>query len=276
MKKRLLCFLLTLLLGLSGTAPVYGDVLIEPQDAFYRSHQGEFDYLYRRYAANGQEGYGTIWKSPNSSAQNENVPNGEVLSCHHHYTDANGDIWGGAWSGDSEKLRGWINISRDFAPVADYLSFQEAHGDEFVGYDKSYDDAFAGLETAVLWTYPGSGKISQEVDARWFQENMDVSDFQEYYLDEAGRCWGFVGYCYGIRNTWVCLSDPANSGLDRIEGIIPGAVSLKGLLIMAEEVYPPSEAVPAPKSGIGLTTILLVAAVVLGTALLIPRVCGKK
>ena len=205
-------------------------------------------------------GYGTIWKSPNSSAQNENVPNGEVLSCHHHYTDANGDIWGGAWSGDSEKLRGWINISRDFAPVADYLSFQEAHGDEFVGYDKSYDDAFAGLETAVLWTYPGSGKISQEVDARWFQENMDVSDFQEYYLDEAGRCWGFVGYCYGIRDTWVCLSDPANSGLDRIEGIIPGAVSLKGLLIMAEEAYPPSEAVPAPKSGIGLTTILLVAA----------------
>jgi hypothetical protein len=34
-----------------------------------------------------------------------------------------------------------------------------------------------------------------------------------YYTDPQGRVWGFIGYLYGHRNIWVCLSDPLNSDI---------------------------------------------------------------
>lgn len=150
--KRACALLLTLLLlGPTATA----DVLIEPSDDFYRTHAEECEYLDRSYTANGKEGYVALYQSPKSSRQRETVGNGAVLRGRWIYRGT----WLAVEEEDSEELRGWVELS-ECVPVADYLSFEEVHGGEFVPYDRALDTNFADIENVVLWTYPGSGKIA--------------------------------------------------------------------------------------------------------------------
>lgn len=150
-------------------------------------------------------------------------------------------------------------------PVADYLSFEEVHGGEFVPYDRALDTNFADIENVVLWTYPGSGKIAwAKADARWFRENvMPAEAFSQCWEDGEGRLWGFVNYCYGWRNTWVCLSDPDNTDLAADPEVLPEKTVY----------YPAADPVPAPSSGVSGLAAVLVVLVVAGTAVLIPVVC---
>ncbi len=258
---------LALLCSLALLVPTaLADVIFEPEDAFYAAHRGEFEYLYREYTANGPEGYTTLWKAPDSAEQRENVANGETFSGLFLYT-AGGETWSSV-SGEGETLRGWVRLS-DCTPVPDYLTFEEAHGAEFVPCDSSYDHAFDGLETVVLWKYPGSGIVEwADCDAKWFRENGTPSQtFQSCWEDEDGRVWGFVGYVMGVRNVWVCLSDPANQDLPASAAVLP----LDAIAI------PPAGEIPAPKtSGMEPVTVVLVVLVVAATAALIYLLFRKR
>lgn len=256
--------LCTLLLALTLlTTAALADVLIEPNDDFYASHRGECEYLYRQYTANGEKGYVILYESPKSSRERENVANGEVLL----------SLWSyqGAWlaiQGERDDIRGWVELA-DCVPVPDYLSFQDHHGEEFVPFDgAAYDHAFDGLEKVVLWSYPGTDQEGQEVSAEWFQDsNRDMRElFDSCWEDGQGRMWGFVGYCYGIRNTWLCLSDPANLALEADPTVIP----------QDDHQYPAISILPAPSSGVSGLTMGLVALVVVATAGLIPMVFRRK
>ena len=263
--KKTLCLLCALLCCAALLVPAAtADVIWEPQgDSFYESHREECEYLFRRYTANGPDGYLTLWKAPGSAAQVVNLPNGEVLGCTWLYTDSGGVLWGGAeYEGDW----GWFRVSETVV-VPDYLSFEEAHGDEFVPYDSAYDHAFDGLETVVLWTFPGSGEMDYDAcPANWFTNNVTPAEaFQKCYVDGAGLFWGFTGYVMGSRNVWICLSDPANTELAADETVLP----VTGLVPTAEEI-------PAPANVIPWVAAALVVLVVAGTAVLIPLVCRRK
>lgn len=144
-----------------GNHGATADVLIEPSDDFYRTHAEECEYLDRSYTANGKAGYVALYQSPKSSRQRETVGNGAVLRGRWIYRGT----WLAVEEEDSEELRGWVELS-ECVPVADYLSFEEVHGGEFVPYDRALDTNFADIENVVLWTYPGSGKIAwAEADA---------------------------------------------------------------------------------------------------------------
>ena len=82
-------------------------------------------------------------------------------------------------------------------------------------------------------------------------------------LYTSGRLWGFVNYCYGWRNTWVCLSDPDNTDLAADPEVLPEKTVY----------YPAADPVPAPSSGVSGLAAVLVVLVVAGTAVLIPVVC---
>ncbi len=256
MKKLLVCLLALCVLTGSASA----DVLVELDDSFWRAHRDECDYLYRAYTVNSPEGYAAIWESPKSSRQKETLPNGTKVSGIWHYTDGGGEVWcavyGEGWSDRGENVRGWIRTS-ECTPVPDYISCKETHGEEFVGYDRAYDHAFDALETFVLWTYPCSGVVSDEdMDAEWYQRNETPANaFSTCWRDGEGRLWAFVAYCYGHRNAWVCLDDPANTELAADETLLPEVT-----------LYPPAEQVPAPNSsGVTALTIGAVAAVVVVT-----------
>ncbi len=259
---KLLCCLILCAAALGGSA--LADVIWEPRDDFYDAHAGECEYLSREYTANGPQGYLTLWEAPDSTAQEANLPNGEIVGCSWLYTAPDGEVWGGTEYGEEEENWAWFKLSETVV-VPDYLTFQEEHGEEFIPYDSAYDHALDGLETVVLWKYPGSGAIVwEDADTEWFQNTSMASAFETCYLDEEGRFWGYIGYIYGVRNSWVCLSDPANPSLAKTE---PEETA---------ELIPAAETVPEPESGLPVTAIVLVGAVVIATAILIPVVCRKK
>ena len=67
------------------------------------------------------------------------------------------------------------------------------------------------------------------------------------------------GYCYGVRNTWICLDDPANPELEADESVIPRDAV----------VYPAADNLPDVKSGVTGPIIAAVLAVVAVTIVLL-------
>lgn len=264
LKRIFLCLLTVCMLSMgSMPAKVYADVLIELDDSFWKSHQSDCDHLYRSYTVNAFEGYAILWESPVSSRQKEVLANGTSVRSNWHYTDDKGETWCAVMTGEMnnrgyEKIRGWIKTSDCLADL-DYISFREQHEQQFVEYDPAYDRVFDELETVVLWTYPCSGSVAAEgIDARWFQES---GGFNTCWEDFQGRMWAFVGYCYGIRNTWICLDDPANAELEADPGIFPWG---NGCIR-----YPAAEHLPGVKNGVTGLTIGAVLAVVAVTGVLL-------
>lgn len=268
MKKMLLLLLAALLLCQTALA----DVVVEVQDDFWAQHRSDCDYVYRKYTANGADGYVALYESPSSRKQTETVQNGQSLAGQWHYTDQSGDTWLALTEYEEnegyEKVRGWVNTAQCIA-IPDHTSFTALHESEFVGFDPAFADAFAGLDTIVLWSYPCSGEAAAtDISTQWFRENSTPADaFGTCWVDSQGRTWGLSAYCYGIRNTWVCLSDPANAEIEKDATVVPET----------ETVYPPAQSVPAPQSGgLGVTALILVGAVVACTAALIPILFRKK
>lgn len=251
-------FLLLLVLAAALLAPAaLADVIVEPLDLFIQTHDCE--RLPRRYTANGGKGYVSLHDSPTSPVQKENVPNGEEFYIEYLYTDDAGETWGGV-SGGGGAIRGWAKLS-DCLVVPDYISFREAHGEEFTSFDPAYKSALAGLDTVVLWTYPGSGVV--DLTMKEFPDDAE-NYFSSCYTAPDGSYWGFIGYVYGTRNTWVCISDPTNPDLKPIEGILPPA----------GEAVPPAESLPLP--GSLWIAAALVAAVAAVTAVVIGLVFRRK
>ncbi len=258
---KLLCCLALCAALLGGSA--LADVVWEPPDDFYASHADECEYLFREYTANGPEGYLTLWKAPDSTVQKTNVPNGEVVGSSWLYTDPSGEEGGGTQYGEKETDWGWFKLSETVV-VPDHITFWEEHQDEMVPYDSAYDHALDGLETVVLWKYPGSGVVVwEDAETDWFEGAPLQSAVGQCYIDDAGRFWGKIGYIYGERNVWLCLSDPASTDLPREER-------------EEEELTPAAETVPPPKNELPVVAIALVAAVVAGTAVAIPLVMKKR
>ncbi|MCM1193402.1 MAG: hypothetical protein NC123_11185 [Butyrivibrio sp.] len=271
-KKVLICLLSVCLLSL-GLLParVHADVLIEPDDSFWKAHQNDCEYLYRTYTVNGADGYAIVWESPVSTRQKEVLANGESVWSNWHYTDEKGEIWCAVMTGEMtgqgyEKVEGWIRTS-DCLVNPDYISFREAHEQEFTEYDPAYDRALEGLETVVLWSYPCSGIVKADsMDA----EGLRNRQFDTCWRDSRGRMWAFVGYCYGVRNTWICLDDPANPNLEADTG------ADKDVIPQDAVIYPAADPLPEVKSGVTGLTIAAVLGVVAVTGLLLWVFFGRK
>lgn len=266
MKK--LRFLLVLALAAALLAPAaLADVIVEPVgDSFYNAHRSECQYLPRSYTANGGAGYLTLYASPVSSREVENLANGVQFSSSYLYTDEAGDRWCALWDARHDGFRGWARLA-DCLAVPDYISFEEAHGAEFTGFDSAYANALDGVDTVVLWAYPGSDRVvSSGVDAQWFLNSGSLADyFSTCYTDPEGNFWGYVGYCYGIRNTWLCFSAPSDAALEAIADIVP-----------LQEEIPPVADVPATGDSVTTLALVLVAIVAAGTAILIPVLFRKQ
>lgn len=266
--KKVLLFLSVCLLG-AGLIPVrvHADVLIEIDDSFYRGHQKECDYFFRRYTVNAPEGYAAIWESPLSSRQREILANGVSFYTNWHYTDDKGETWCAVMTGKMndqgyDTIRGWMRTS-DCLAETDYISFRETYGEEFVEYNRAYGKALEEAETVVLWTYPCSGEVRADgIEAEWF----DGRDFDVCWQDPQGRMWAFVGYCYGIRNTWICLDEPANAELEADGSILP----------QTEVIYPAADHPPGAKSGVSGLAAGAVLGVTAVTGLLLWVFFGRK
>lgn len=261
MKKVMAFLLLAMLL----TTTALADLIITPVDGFYDAHSSECEYLPRKYTANGGEGYVALWKSPESPQQTETVKNGETVWCNFLYTDGAGKVWGTVFGEDThEELRGWADLS-EWVAVPDYLDFEEAYGDEFVDYDSKWDGSLDAYKEVYLWDYPCSGGEPRKVTSSWFGGREGLK-FDKCWVDSEGRTWGFWTYAAGVRNTWVCLSDPGNPDIPADPEILKSDVKW----------IAPTGELPTPDTQMPVMTIALVVGVVAVTAVLIVVLYRKK
>lgn len=269
MKKRFLARLLIILLLVALTSvPALADVIWEPNDSFYEQHREDCVYNNRRYTANGKDGAVNVLKEPGSDKVVATVNNGNTFFVSFTYTVKGGAEWGVVefnpdGSGNlarmdySTAVSGWIPMA-DLTVVYDDISFAEDHGSEFKPYTGNYEEFTSG-EPVVFWSYPGSGIVAFEEDA--FEMN-DFFEFSDTYTDTDGRLWGLIGYYYGARNVWVCISDPSGVGIEKAP---PSALPEAATSVPDTEL----PAAGNDENSAILLIVVIVAAVVIITAVLI-------
>ncbi|MDF2484185.1 MAG: hypothetical protein K0R46_353 [Herbinix sp.] len=249
----LACLVIALLV--SNTAQA--DVLWTPNDDFFMKHYEECESLGRSYTANGEEGYVGIKKNPESKETLVNKENGSEFFVSFTYTDQKDNIWGVV---EVDESTGWV-LMTNLVVVYDNFSFIEEHESEFQAYEGELDDYEPGEDPFQFYEYPGSG-----TPISWMNLQEERPEFTYTYTDSEDRKWGYVGYYFG-HGGWICFSDPTSANLAAIQDhpeitIIPPSTEmpLKTTPVISTEV---------------ILLVVLVAAVVLGTALLI-RIFFKK
>ncbi len=254
--KRILALILASF-SLLAAFPALADVMWEPRNNFYENHRDECTYENRAYFANGKDGYALVYDSPASKSPAAAILNGTEL--HIYFTFAQGGTtWGVAEYALDESgyaanefnsnLTGWVPMA-DMHVRYDSQAFLAEH--EVVPVTEEPRD-FEGEGSLIFWTYPNSGEVYATVELP-----CDDISIASLYTDADGREWGNIGYYRGMRNCWLCLSDPTNPDIPEI------AVEYKNL-------YPAAapEKLPSGSNSI-VWIVVLVVVVVAGTAVLL-------
>jgi len=268
--KRLFSILLALLMLQALAVPAFADIMWEPaNNSFYDKHQDQCEYENRSYYANGKEGFVTLWDAPGGTMVRAQFENGEKLRVYFIYK--NNWALAAFWT-DGQETSGWVPLS-DLELVYDYLCFQEEYADRITPYNGEFADYDGDVETVNFYEYPGAPEISCDfkTGSGDILDNLTgaqgTSCISSIFLDEDGRTWGFVGYVYGIRNSWFCLDEPDGTPDRPDNGNFPIREVAVPELTPAQEPTLPSE---------GYTPYFLVAVVVAVTAALLAFFYGKK
>lgn len=100
-----------------------------------------------------------------------------------------------------------------------------------------------------------------------------LPSYESVYLDEKNRCWGNVGYYYGMRNVWICIDAPDAD----FDTLYPSGAPTRGTAQFdqvetdaTESIQSTSQTtkriVPKQNTAVVMMTVLLVLAVMLATA----------
>lgn len=257
-----LCLALLPFLRLGTSA----DVIWEPDNDFYYKNADKCEYVNRDYYANGVNGYLELFSEPGGTSLGF-AENGALFHVQFSYRQGI-ESWGVVtYATEGKRLTpsfegldqtGWIRLS-DTVLKYDVQSFDDKYSGEFTAYAGDYSELQLD-RPIVLWTFPNSGETAGELD------EID-GDFQieKTYRDIDGKDWGYVGYFYGWRSFWVCLTDPAATDLPAVDVPIPA-------------FYTPAPGGEPQSGGNDLTTLVIicVAAVILLSAVLISLLNRKK
>lgn len=215
MKKMLSLSLIfiSLMMMLAVPMKASADMIIEPEDDFYKSHSDVCKLHERSYIVNGAKGYIAAYSSPQSSDIVCYIQNGKEVYISFTYKDSNGDLWGitpditdqDVVTQNLMKNNLWIPMT-ELELIYDNISFMADHQSNFHNYANEMKD-YAIKDQVYLWTYPGSGKISGHFIT--IDENFSIS---YTYCDENQYLWGYVPYYY-IQNGWICMSAPESKEL---------------------------------------------------------------
>ncbi|MBQ9924924.1 MAG: hypothetical protein IJO51_02770 [Clostridia bacterium] len=208
--KRSWTWLLIIAMLAALTAPVYADVLWEPDNAFHRNHRDECEVLDRRYLVNSPEGFVTVWDSPNGSLVQGQFENGTKLHVYYLYEN-----WGIiTWYGEDYNVEGWVDMD-EMTLLYDHTAFAEDYKDQIKPYNGEFADYKGTDKVFNFYEYPGAPEISHWLKAttKMVPELTGIYDdgesvIQSVFVDENGLTWGYLGYYYGRLNAWFCLDDP--------------------------------------------------------------------
>ncbi len=195
--RKLLILVTACLFLLLPAMPAAADIIVEPNNMFYKLHSDDCTHAPRYYLLNSTEGHVYLYKSPHSSITVEGYPNGTEVYIPYLYTDPDdGSVWG------LYNEQGWFLMS-ELSLIYDSQSFREEHADALTPYvEGSFPLELDETKEIVFWAYPGGKMSYKQADPHLTEGIYDT------YTDEYGNTWGYIGYHYGRRNVWVCLNDP--------------------------------------------------------------------
>jgi len=231
------------------------DALVAPENAFYSRHRDYVVSLNRSFSANGADGYASVKKAPDSGREVGRIPNGEV-EYFHYSCMYDGEYWAFSFSHS-----GWVRIDQLLVQY-DFISFEEDHSKEF----HDYNGDFAELEeagAAIMWPWPGAE------EPVWTMEDIELDNFyfRFAYTDSHDREWGFIMYWRGVRNFWICISDPLN---DEIPAFNPAPGPRPWTPSHNPDRLPVHINIePSGSPGLLITVVISVAVLVVATAVLI-------
>ncbi len=244
--KQLAVFLLALIMLVYAGTPVFADVILEPNDGFYKAHEKECEYHnYRKYTVNTDAGHAYLYKSPSAGMTVGGYPNGEQFAISWVYTDRDGRMWGLI---SDEK--GWFLMS-DLTVVYDSFSFLEEHRDELKPYVRgTYKIEGSDTCPIVIYNYPGS-------KSEHFFTYQAESHVEKTYTDSDGNVWGLIPQTLGYVNAWICLTDPYSDALYPKSDM--GESSLKAEPTPTDEI---------PMSDANVKIIMLIGILVVGIVII--------
>jgi hypothetical protein len=253
----LVCLMLTAL-----AIPVTADIIYEPNNLFYVTHSKDCEYLrVRHYLANTEAGYAYLYQSPDNPMTVRAYPNGEEVAITWLYTASDGAQWG--MIGDES---GWICLA-DWSLVYDSREFLKDHETECVPFEgESAAEIPATEEKPVIaWSYPGGDR------AKYTLSSGNVAYFVgQTYTDANGTVWGHIGYMYGMRDFWVCLSNPYDESVGGY-ALPDHEITLKQEPVAADDI-PVSDGNKVMLIAVGV----LIVGVVIGTTVIIRVAFVKK
>lgn len=261
--------LLVLIGCISCALSVRADVIWEPEDSFYQEHASECTYVNRWFTANGPDGKVILYQSPEMPIETGSWENGYQAYIAFVYTDSDGIEWG-IYDNDA-KLSGWVPMAY-MEVVYDSLSFQQEHSGEIT--EQSGELECKDGEEIYLWKYPGAE------DFQTFESQEYPPSYHGVYEDAEGHRWGHVGYYFGIKDKWVCIDRPGAEFAALYPEGAPGAEQ-KGGMEDSEKADSDKEnpggdnsreterIVPKRNGRVVTIAVVMVAAVVLGTAALL-------
>lgn len=192
--KRWFFIILAILLLVPSIA--FADVIIEPENGFFRKHREECSHIGgRTYLADGPDGSLTLYTSPGSAGAKD-IPNGEAFYCEWIYTDKEGTVWG-----FSQRHELWVPLGLTLVQYDD-AAFRAEFRNKIVPNDGRSVEG----RPLAMYAYPGAP------DPFLLDMGEGLTP-EELYVDEQEFTWGSVGYYYGVRNKWICLDDPSNEKL---------------------------------------------------------------
>ncbi len=206
--KRIAVLLLVLVFGLVLALPALADVIFEPEDDYFKKHREECSYVNRNYYSDGEGGSVTFYRAPDSKKEAATVPNGELFHVDFVWNGDGSGAWALAYNHNAkgEGKVGWAPMTQ-LRVQYDAESFRE----EFGGEIRETEEALKLGDCPKLrrWPYPCAAAPTGtfEWNSNWSAPEEPLV-FNNVYEDPSGLRWGYVGYLYGARDFWVCLSAP--------------------------------------------------------------------
>jgi len=270
---------LAIVMVLLPEIPALADAIWALYGDFYEEHYQECEVVNESYLVNSKEGYVVIYESPVSSEEVAMIKNGKALHIGCTWKDEKGRVWAAAnlygFEPDEEESlagdisSGWL-FMEELSPIYNEGDFMKEHRSSLKEYQGELDQ-YEIQNGIVTWAYPGSG-TQKDIISEYFNEG-EVPDYEYLYTDPDGLRWTRINYYYGFKKCWVCVDDPENEDLSVSYG--PG--------VTEQELYPAKTPVKGSSSAVTghadkerKTAAILVAGVVVITAVLITLIFGKK
>lgn len=187
------------MLLMGSTATLHADLIVCPEDDFFKEHEEECEYAGQLYTAAGDAGFVYVFSSPVSNEIVGEIPNGTDIWIDFTYETETGVLWGVQTPQKNLSLGQWMNLT-EFEITKTGEDFEREHQAALEPIEKTYTfGEQRGYLT--LWAYPGSDQIHNQINSQDVEPGA-VIPMTRKYTDEAGQVWFYIEVNERI-NGWI-------------------------------------------------------------------------